>query len=226
MSDQPRLTPGDLFANVMLAAVTGTVFGALLAWEFDASIGSWILATIGGSAAMGVLVLAIVKSFRPLPSESLRRMTEKPTAPETSTQAVAEVIHEQRAYLAFHALRNGPLGASTGGLVAFTMFHGSDHRLAYAVAAGIAGALIGMGLGWWLSAVNLATSVVLIRFLGLPLGYATIGAVCGALFGMELWHRWQGIRWSITGALAVGIPFAILLGILGWQRLRQGKQTE
>lgn len=220
MNVRPRLTPGDLFANMTLAALTGAIFGALLAWEFDASVGWWIVATIAGSAAMGVLVMAFMKSFRPLPSESLRRATEKPTAPETSTEAVAELIREQRTYLGIHALRIGLLGACSGGLVAFTMYPGSNYRLAYAVAAGVAGALIGMGLGWWLSVVNLATSVVLIRFLGLPLGYATIGAMCGACFGMELWHRWQGVRWSITGALAIGIPFAILCGILGRQRRR------
>jgi len=224
MSNQQRITPGDPFENVMLAAVTGAIFGALLAWEFDASVGWWILATIAGSAAMVALVLIFMRSFRPLPSESLRRMTEKPTAPETSREAVAAVIHEQRIYLGFHAIRDGLLGTCCGGLIAFTMSHGWDHRLAYAVAAGVAGALIGMCLGWRLSAVPFATSVVLIRFLGLPLGYATIGAVCGALFGMELWHRWQGVRWSITGALAIGIPFALLFGLLGWHRLRQGKQ--
>ena len=233
MNDSNRTRKSDLIASLVLSLVCGGIFGAMMAQMFDATVPWLLIAALSGSVAMVALSSILIRAsngyIRGLTnlSETFFNVTDAPTAPESTSEAIAQANHEQHPVLRTIAIWEGlQIGALIGAALAFVWAtaNGSNHHLAYVTAGAILGAAIGAYIRWrWIGA-SFALEVMLFRSLGLTAGYGVIGGVVGVMFGMSLWHKWQG-RWSVTVALIVALPFAILFAVLGFQRSRRYRQA-
>jgi len=233
MNDSNRTLKSDLIASLVISGVTGAIFGTMIAWGVNATVPWLLIAAFSGAVVMVAAVsilLRVPNRYVPgasKPSETFFNVTEAPTAPQSISEAIAQANREQQPVLRTIAIWEGlQMGALIGASMAFVWgtWDGSNHSLAYATVGAILGAAIGGCIRWrWIGA-SFALEVMLFRSLGFTAGYGFLGGIIGAMFGVLLWHRWQG-RWSITGALVVGLPFAILFAALGHQRLRHYRRA-
>jgi len=234
MNDSNRTLKSELIASLVISGVTGAIFGTMIAWGVNATVPWLLIAALSGSVVMVAAVSILLRiPNRYVPgaskqSETFFNVTEAPTAPQTTLEAIAQANREQQPVLQTIAIWEGlQMGALIGALMAFVWrtWDGSNHSLAYAMVGAILGAAIGGYIRWRWIGDSFALEVMLFRSLGLTAGYGVLGGVAGALFGMQLWYRWQEVRWSVTGALVVGIPFAILFAVLGFQRRRHYRRA-
>ena len=98
-------------------------------------------------------------------------------------------------------------------------------------AGGPVGSILGAAIG---VVVYLVFNVLLVacfgaiwiegaRTFGPAVNIACIGAVFGAVAGMEIWRRYWGVAWPNIGALVVGVPMAALFTLAGYSMAKKRK---
>ncbi len=208
LSSAPEPGRGDRIVGALVLGVFYGFCAAAIAWGMEASPVRQVLAGLAGA-----LVGVAVASLKPLwtagsrASQAFRRATEEFDGPRWHGEAIQEALGGQGGMLALRvaiwAIAGGFLGAMAGGLPG----------MALGTAAGAS-----LGLAAWSLITTL--TVLIVRTAGLPLGGAIMGGLCGAIWGMELWKRWWHVPWPNIGALALGVPMALLFALVGRERRR------
>jgi hypothetical protein len=219
---QQSPTRADLLIGGLLVGAFGGFAGAALAWMTDAGT-PWIVAWAVVACLLGIVLTWLTWRVAVQPALALRWATEEPTAPRTLGEAIKGALRRQQGFLVFDAifcgvLRGGVLGGLLGALLLSRW--GTASALLGALAAGVLGSAFLAILELLGDVASTALSITVVRKCGLPVGYAIIGALSGAAFGLVLWERWFHVDWSLTGTLAMGAPMALLFAALGWQRSR------
>jgi hypothetical protein len=192
-----------------------------------------ILAGLAG--ALGGVAVASCKPLLRAGSQAnlaFRRATEEYDGPGRLGEAIQEALDQPKSFLAWsvatQAIGYALLGMAAGVLV----FRRDATPLAWLL-GGALGAAAGAGLALTRWPATTVLTVLIVRSAGLPLGYAMIGGLSGAIFGMELWKRWWHVSWPNLGALALGVPMALLFALAGLERsrlklerTRNGKQPD
>lgn len=213
-------TRGDRIAAAALLGGFCALCAAAVAWMMEMTPAGMILFGLAGALAG-----AAIGSYRPLlaagsaSTQAFRQATEDFEGPARDGEAIRRALGGQRGLLAWRLASWAISGALVGAL--FGGMYSRRGGMPWAPMLGaLLGVAVGIGLGLLIWTVTTASTVLLVRKTGLPVGYAILGGAIGAMWGMELWYRWWHIPWPNLGALALGLPMAVLVALLGRQRSR------
>jgi hypothetical protein len=152
-------------------------------------------------------------------SQAFRQASEEYDGPARHGEAIQRALAAQKGMLAWRAAGWAILGALIGAMLGGVFSKGLGQPLA-SLAGAVLGAAAGTVLALLVWSVTTTSTVLLMLKAGLPLEGAIIGGLGGAVWGMELWRRWWHVPWPNVGAFALGVPMAILLALVGWERSR------
>jgi hypothetical protein len=220
VSAAPEPTRGDRIAGAVLLGGFAAFCAAAVAWAMEVRPVGLVVAGLAGA-----LVGVAVASCKPLwvagmrASEAFRQATEEYDGPARHGEAIQRALAGQKGMLAWRVAGWAISWALIGAVLAGMFSKGLGQPLA-SLAGAVLGATAGIGLGLLLWSVTTASTVLIVRKAGLPLGGAIIGGLCGALWGMVLWERWWHVPWPNAGAFALGVPMALLFALAGWERSR------
>jgi hypothetical protein len=220
VSAAPEPTRGDRIAGAVLLGGFAAFCAAALAWAMGVRPVGLVVAGLAGAVA-GVAV-ASCKPFWAAgmrASQAVRQATEEYEGPARDGEAIQRALAGQKGMLAWRAAGWAISGALIGAVLGGMFSKGFGQPLAR-LAGAVLGAAAGTGLGLLVWSVMTASTVLIMRKAGLPLGGAIMGGLCGALWGMVLWNRWWHVPWPNAGAIALGVPMALLLALAGWERSR------
>jgi|SRR5208337_1242410 len=211
---------GDRIVGAVLLGGFAAFCAAAVAWAMEVRPVGLVVAGLAGALA-GVAV-ASCKPFWAAglrASQAFRQATEEYDGPARHGEAIQRALAGQKDMLAWRVAVWAISGALIGAMLGGMFSKGLGQPL-----ASLAGAVLGVaartGLGLLVWLVSTASTVLIVRKAGLTLGGAIIGGLCGAIFGMELWRRWWHVSPPNLGALALGIPMALLFALAGRERSR------
>lgn len=223
-SPAPEPTRGDRIAGAVLLGGFVAFCAAAVAWMLEVGLVGLVLAGLAGALA-GVAVGSCMPFYAAgsQASRAFRQATEEYDGPARHGDAIRRALVGQKEMLAVRMTFWAIWGALLGGMLGGMICRGAAGPLPmlWGVVLGVAA---GTGLGLLVWPVLTVSSVLIVRTAGLPLGYAILGGLCGAILGMQLWSRWWHVPWPNVGALALGVPMALLMALVGWGRMRRRRK--
>ncbi len=213
----PEPTRGDRIAGAVLLGGFVAVCAVAVAWMLEVGPVGLVFTGLAGVLAGALAGVAAVtyQPFGSAGSQAFRQATEEYEGPGRHGDAIRRALVGQKGMLAVRMTFWAIWGALLGGMLS----RGVGGPLATLFCV-VLGAAAGTGLGLLVWPVLTASTVLIVRTAGLPLGYAILAGLCGAIWGMELWRAWWHVPWPNVGALALGVPMALLMALVGWQRSR------
>lgn len=211
---------GDRIVGAVLLAGFCAFCAAAITWMIQAKLIWQILAGLAGG--LGGFAVASCKPFWTAGSQAslaFRRATEEYDGPGRLGEAIQGALDQRKSFLAWRVASQAIVGALLGVAAGGLIFRRFAMPLVWLL-GGALGAAAGTGLALAQWSATTVLTVLIVRTVGLPFGYAIIGGLSGAIFGMELWRRWWHVAWPNLGALALGIPMALLFALAGRERSR------